>query len=82
MLQILKNGVRTAELDEPKLAALVARYVTRGISRDEESALFEVLYAAGVKTDWMVDASHFQFWPLGLPRPQFVFTEAYGLPKM
>ena len=77
----LSNGVLTAELDPPKLAALVARYVTRGISRDEEMALFEVLYASKVKHDWLIDASHFEWWPLGLPRPRVVFPESLGLPR-
>ena len=77
----LSNGVLTAELDPPKLAALVARYVTRDIPRDEERALFEVLYAANVKHDWIADAVHFEYWPLGLPRPRVVFPESLGLSR-
>ena len=81
MLQVLKNGVKTADLDERKLAALVARYVTRDIPRDEESALFEVLYASNVGHDWIADASHFVYWPLDKPRPPVVFLESYGFPR-
>ena len=81
MLQVLKNGVKTAELTPKGLAALVARYVDRKIPRSEELALFEVLYAANVKHDWIADAVHFEHWPLGLPRPRVVFPESLGLPR-
>jgi hypothetical protein len=79
---VLKNGVKTAELSPEMLAALVARMSDRSIGMTEEDALFEVLYASNVRSDWICDAIHFQRWPLDGRRPTFTFTEAYGLPRM
>ncbi len=79
---VLKNGVKTAELEPQHLVALVNRKVDYRTSLEEQAALFEVLYASGVHTDWMADARHFSWNPIGGTRPTLVFSESHGLPRV
>lgn len=79
---VLKNGSKTADLEQEHLVALINRMVDYNTPEDESAALFEVLYASKIQLDWMTDARHFNWWsPIEGPRPKFVFPESYGLPR-
>lgn len=79
---VLKNGVKTAELEQQHLVALINRKVAYRTSQEEQDALFEVLYACQIPQAWIDDARHFSWNPIQGPRPKFVFAESYGLPRV
>lgn len=79
---ILKNGSKTADLEQEHLVALINRKVDCNTSLEEQEALFEVLYACQIPQAWIDDARHFSWSPVEGPRPKFVFPESYGLPRL